>query len=605
MINFRDYQQQVHDSTINHFKKKSAPDCPAVISATVGAGKSVLIAGLAKHVSERGGKVLCLSRQGELCEQNSDAATGFGCRNSIYSASLNLKSTYYPVVFATEGTVARALDKEEFQQRFDLILIDEMQMVDYTNEDSQFMKIIRHCQKINPKIRICGYSGSPYRGTESVIGHFWKDTIGDISTDLLTSKGFLVPLHFGYPDSHDEELDFSSVELKGDHNGNDYSEEAINEILQGEVQKTFAICADVYRKTKNGGGVLIFSGSKLHTKQIKYGLELAGADPDSIRIVTDETPDKERQEARKAAKEGRCKFFINIAVAAVGWDVPFWEYAVYLRPVGSLVFLIQSIGRVLRPYLTDKEKEVFNDPKSTVEDRLSILSASRKPQSIVFDYAGVLDRLGHLYTNPILEQAELEKAKKEHRTIPCPKCQTENSEHARRCIGPDPMSVDGRCEFFWQSQQCRKCKTENDVTAQECRSCGAMLRDPANALMHKAYTDAELTRVKKMDVIATQNGGVLIKYHVEEPHEEHGEPVEFYSLKSDAGKRIWFNNFLKVHIRDPQWRNRAYGMSPEACMKSRGIFDVPTHIAYRINDKNKFVVGKKLFSSGRLENETA
>ena len=128
----------------------------------------------------------------------------------------------------------------------------------------------------------------------------------------------------------------------------------------------------------------------------------------------------------------------------------------------------------------------------------------------------------------MLEQAELERSKQAARTILCPVCNTENSEHARRCIGDDALSIDGRCEHFWQSQQCRKCGTHNDVTAQECRSCHAMLRDPANALLNRAYTDAELQEVIKMDVVATKNDGVLIKYIIREPHEEKGHPVEFF-----------------------------------------------------------------------------
>jgi len=31
------------------------------------------------------------------------------------------------------------------------------------------------------------------------------------------------------------------------------------------------------------------------------------------------------------------------------------------------------------------------------------------------------------------------------------------------------------------------------------------------------------------------------------------------------------------------------------------MFDVPTHMAFRINDKNKFVIGRKVFRSGRIE----
>lgn len=595
----RPLQRKVIDEAIALMKQSTDP---IVIDASVGAGKSLLQAEIAAHVSGRNGRVLCLARQGELVDQNSTEALDQGLKNSIYSASLNLKSTHYPVIYGTEGSVYRALDTDFADLKIDLMLIDECHTCPFDNEDTMMMKIIRRLLERNPKMRICGLTGSPYRGQTSIIGPFWKrKTETDMSTSTLVEHGYLLESHFGFPDSETEEIDFSQFELKGDHNGNDYSEDEINRIYQGSVEKTFAICADIVNKTRESNGVLIFAGSKLHTEQVRHGLELAGVTRDKIRIVTDDTGNKDRLEARKAAIEGRCRFFINIAVASTGWNVPRWDTVVYLRPVGSLVFLTQSIGRGLRPLLSADEAAAFNSADATTEDRKAILADSQKPYCMVYDYAGVMERLGHLYNSPLLEQAELERAKREGETIECPDCGTENSEHARRCIGVSLTSRDGRCEFFWQCQECRICGTKNDVTAQECRHCRAMLRDPANALLNKAYTDAELTRVHKMECVATKNGGLLVKYIVADPHEDKGHPAEFFGLTSDAGKRIFYNKFLKLHLQDPQWRGRARGMTAQALMKNSAMFDVPTHIAWRLNDKGYFVIGKKLFRSGRVE----
>lgn len=550
--------------------------------------------------------MLCLARQGELTDQNSTEALEQGLKNSIYSASLNQKSVYYPVIYGTEGSVYRGLHSDFKDLRIDLLLIDEAHQCPYDQEQTMMMQIIAELYRRNPKLRICGLTGSPYRGSNTIIGDFWKrKTETDMGTQTLVDHGYLLECHFGFPDSETGEIDFSQFELRGDHNGNDYSEEQINRIYQGSVEKTLAICADVVKKTRDSNGVLIFAGSKLHTEQVEHGLHLAGVPPEQIRIVTDSTGNKDRQEARNAANSGECKYFINIGVASTGWNVPRWDSVVYLRPVGSLVFLTQSIGRGLRPFLTPEEAAAFNAPDIDAEERKAIIAASRKPYCMVYDYAGVMDRLGHLYNNPMLEQAALERSKREGATIQCPACGTENSEHARRCIGISLTSADGRCEHFWQSQQCRKCGTENDVTAQECRSCRAMLRDPANALLNKAYTDAELTAVRKMEVVATRNGGLLVKYIVDEPHEEKGHPTEFFPISSEAGKRIFYNKFLKVHLRDPQWRSRARGMTASALCKNQAMFDVPTHVAWRLNDKGYFVVGKKLFRSGRMEEEDA
>lgn len=598
----RPLQQDVIDETIDLLKQ--SPD-PIIIDASVGAGKSLLQAELAAHVSTKGGRVLCLARQGELTDQNSTEALEQGLNNSVYSASLNIKSVHYPVIYGTEGSVYRGMHTDFAKIKIDLLLIDEAHMLGYDNEESMMMQIITELYHRNPKLRIVGLTGSPFRGTNSIIGPFWKrKTDTDLSTSTLVDHGYLLECHFGFPDSETDEIDFSEFELKGDHNGNDYSEEQINRIYQGNVEKTLAICADIVRKTQDSNGVLIFAGSKLHTEQVQHGLELAGVPRSQIRIVTDSTGNKERQEAKAAAQSGECKYFINIGVASTGWNVPLWDTIIYMRPVASLVFLTQSIGRGLRPFLNRTEVGPFNSVDATIEDRKAIIAASDKPHCMVFDYAGVMDRLGHLYNSPLLEQAAYEKAKREGATIQCPDCGTENSEHARRCIGPSLVSRDGRCEHFWQFQECRKCGTKNDVTAQDCRHCKAMLRDPANALLNKAYTDAELTVVHKMQLIATNNGGLLVKYIVADPHEEKGHPTEFYPIQSESGKRIFYNKFLKEHLNCPQWRSRARGMTAQALMKNGSMFDTPTHIAWRLNDKGYFVVGKKLFRSGRIEGET-
>ena len=64
MYKLRSYQQQSVDSTLNYFRKKRSP---AVIVLPTGAGKSLVIAELAKIAK---GRVLVLAHVKELVEQN-------------------------------------------------------------------------------------------------------------------------------------------------------------------------------------------------------------------------------------------------------------------------------------------------------------------------------------------------------------------------------------------------------------------------------------------------------------------------------------------------------------------------------------------------------
>jgi DNA repair protein RadD len=64
MYTLRTYQQEAVDSTLNYFRKRRSP---AVIVLPTGAGKSLVIAELAKIAI---GRVLVLAHVKELVEQN-------------------------------------------------------------------------------------------------------------------------------------------------------------------------------------------------------------------------------------------------------------------------------------------------------------------------------------------------------------------------------------------------------------------------------------------------------------------------------------------------------------------------------------------------------
>mgnify|MGYP000589674736 CR=1 FL=1 len=230
----RDYQQASVDEIIKHLKSSAMP---GVASASVGAGKTIIIAALCKHVSDLNGKVLVISRQGEIVSQDAEDCWLAGCMNSTYSASLGIKSAVYPVIMGSEGTVCRSLEQDQaysnglkkspsklYDFKADLILIDECHHVDYETEDSQYMKIIKEMQKRNPKLRIIGLTGTPFRGVKPIVGdnddYFWKKQIVDISTKYLTSRGFLTPCSFGFADE-DTRYDLDEFKSDGDDGAGD------------------------------------------------------------------------------------------------------------------------------------------------------------------------------------------------------------------------------------------------------------------------------------------------------------------------------------------------------------------------------------------------
>lgn len=613
---------------------------PIIVSASVSSGKSVMLAECAKAVQDAkaerdaaSGKdhapicILVIQRQSLLCSQNSDAAWQASVKNSVFSAALNRKSTAFKVVYATEGSIARALGQyrftpwtEEEKTRHpnwkaaagkfhpDLILVDEVHQVPFEAEDSQYMKTLLHFYDIKPHMRLAGMTGSPFRGISSIVGntpqHLWKKVAsiepgdpdypeggvgnGVISTEFMIQEGWVVAPQFGFPDDQDTHYDFSHLSTETW----DYPEHELDAAVS-DKELCLAICADFIRKSKDRGGVVVFAATQRHTRQIAAAMKLLGVDPDQIGVIIDKTTQKEQTRILTAAKEGKLKYVINVAVLTTGVNVQWWDTEVLMRPIAAIVLLIQAIGRILRLLIEDGEMGMVERDALTAELRKMLIAASSKPDALVLDYAGVMDTLGALYENPVLEMAELEKAKKEGKDlIECQKCLTMNSPNARRCIGRDASGE--RCDHFWHSRICPGCNGENDQVARECRLCRRTLIDPNAALSGKHYTEGESIPVRSMQVETGRGGKLIIRFRLSDGR----DPTLIYY--PHAGKqpalnsKIW-KGFVKQLPIDDRSKFRLGAMKAETIVENMDLIPVPTEISAR--EKNgKWVVGRMKFA---------
>lgn len=117
----RGYQQRCVDAALAEVKQSLAP---CLIDAAPAAGKSFMIAAIAKALNKISGKrVLCLAPSAELVKQNHEKYLLTGERASIFSASAGAKSTRHVVVFGTPGTVKNAISR--FTNDFCAVIVDE------------------------------------------------------------------------------------------------------------------------------------------------------------------------------------------------------------------------------------------------------------------------------------------------------------------------------------------------------------------------------------------------------------------------------------------------------------------------------------------------
>lgn len=615
----RPYQWLVYEKTAEVIRKFGKDPKPSFVTASVGAGKTIMIAMIARRFQDMGWEGLVIARQGEIIEQDAEELWNLSVKNSLFSASLGRKSTAYPLIAGTEGTIINGLfDKKDdsgnilskgalsdFFPRY--ILIDECHQMNWEDVVSEspetqygviMTELNRRCKaKYGHDVIVIGYTGSPFRGTDSIKGAYWKHEIVNIDTKYLVDIGFLVPTIFGLHDIDDLHYDLSAFEASGSDGTQDFTSEQLNKMQKEILEQgtlTQKIMLKVMELTKNRNGVLITCAGKKHCQEAaKYLPE------GSYAIVTEDMGMKARRKALKDAYTGKIKYVFQIGCLTTGVNIPLWDTSVILRKIMSLTLLVQLLGRGMR--LLKKEQ---------------IDAGYHKEDHLVLDFSGTMFELGQLYEDPILEEAEAQRSKRSGEQVPCPKCGTMNSPYARRCIGKDALSPDGRCEEFFSYIRCGfdkhgirifddGCGTKNDPTARYCRHCDHVLRDPNAALNERAYTDNEWADVMDFKVQLTKDGeGILYRYWINRCDGKEGWANEvFYPY----GGATHMKNMFKAKAVFPHLDDKSMAGKILKCQNAKqfmmyaGLIKAPKRITHRINDKGRDIIHRKDFAGENSE----
>lgn len=615
----RPYQWLVYEKTAEVIRKFGKQPKPSYVTASVGAGKTIMIAMIARRFQDMGWEGLVIARQGEIIEQDAEELWNLSVKNSLFSASLGRKAYAYPLIAGTEGTIINGIfDKtaddgtvtksllSEFTPRY--ILVDECHQVNWQDiisehPETQYGVIMnelnRRCkEKYGHEVIVIGYTGSPFRGVESIKGAYWKHEIVNISTKYLVDLGFLVPTIFGGQDIEDLQYDlheFASSDVDGVQDFTDSQLKEMQEEILKQGTLTQKIMLKVMELTRDRLGVLITCAGKKHCKEAaKYLPE------GSYSIVTEDMGQKARRKALKDAATGRKKYTLQIGCLTTGVNIPYWDTSVILRKIMSLTLLTQLLGRPMRLLKPDQ-----------------IAAGLVKENHLCLDFTGTMFELGGLYEDPILEEAEAQRAKRSGEQVPCPKCQTMNSPYARRCIGKDATSPDGRCEEFFSFIRCGfdkhgirifddGCGTKNDPTARYCRQCDHVLRDPNAALNERAYTDKEWTDVQDFKVELTKDAeGVLYRYLVVKADGKTGWANEvFYPF---GGKPKHLRDMFKMKALLPHLEDKSMMKKMMDChdaktfMHYAGLIRAPKRITHRFNDKGRDIIHRKDFIGEQIE----
>lgn len=530
MKQLRPYQQ---DAVRECWQALKRDDQPVLLMASVGAGKSLMLASILLTMQNAGKRALCLVNNAELVRNNCATFVEQGGQSSIYCAALGCKDSSAPIVFGTPQSVLNGITKNEAiaKIKFNIIVVDEAHAINYLNHRSGFMRILRHYKQDYPDMRLLGATGTNFRfkGT-AIVGKdcMFQSQVGNITTESLIQSGYLIDPNFKVDRSL--VIDFTKVKIK--QNGQ-FDTKQLEQVVSDNARLTELICKQLIHIMESEAryGVFIFATTKKHAEEIMRHLP-----PDQTGLILGETPQHERTQILDKARTGVIKYLVNIAIISVGVDVPPFDTLAYLRPTESLVLLVQTMGRVLR-----------------------LSPQTDKKNALILDFAGNIERHGD-WDNPILLKALKETEDPDRPlVIICPKCMERNTETARRCVGKyiNKEGKEARCDYFFEFKECPcgDCQTQNDISARHCRICKGEIIDPNDKLSLEVAT-VDLKELNVLDakfaISDTQTAfRINCAYRCTDANGNVATYYESYTPSSDKAKHVFYGQFIKKHCEKP------------------------------------------------------
>jgi DNA repair protein RadD len=565
MYKLRPYQQSAVDSALKHFRRSRDP---AVIVLPTGAGKSIVIAELAKIAK---GRVLVLAHVRELVDQNYSKFISYGLTAGIYSAGLDQKDSDSKVIFGSIQSVARA--SSSFFRDFSLVIIDECHRVS-GDEGTQYQEVLAALRSSNEQLCVLGLTATPYRLDTGWIYQYnyngyicapeqrvFKKCIFDLTLKEMIDGGYLTPpVQIDAPVAS---YDFSSLQLHGGQER--FSLEEIEAILRDQSRITPVIVKNIVEMAAERRGVIIFTASVRHAAEIMEQLP-----PQLSALVVGDTPSAERDETIARFKRREIKFLVNVSVLTTGFDAPHVDLIAILRPTESVSLYQQIVGRGLR-------------------------LSEGKSDCLVLDYTGVPH---DIFSPQIHERRPVDSAVPV--AVPCPSCQHENLfwgivgangvvvEHfGKRCAGATESAEGGElvpCGFKYRFKPCDRCGEENDLDAERCARCSnRFVDDQAKLKEALAMKDAHVMRPDSMtfEKRRDKKGSERLEIRYYDLNAQSLSEVYFFNTPQDS--KVFHYNFARMHHRLPGQRLKIESI--EDAINHQSVFRLPLFIIARKQEK--------------------
>lgn len=398
-MQLRWYQREALDAVYKYLSEETGNP---LVCVSTGGGKSVIIAKLIEELLKEnpGRRFLVLSHVKEILEQNCEKLKTINPHLDIgiYSASLKRKDTNAQILFAGIQSVhSKAFDLPPY----DFVLVDECHLINAEKDSTMYSKFLNHALLMNPKLRMVGFSATPYRTKSGLLTEgenpLFNKIVYETNIQQLIDDGFLSPLitkggreKIDLTGVRTQQGDFATKDMEKAVHKNDLTDKALDEICElGADRKSW----------------LIFGVSVDHCLEIEEKLAKKGVNCD---VIHGKTPISNRAKLINCYKSGILRCLISQGVLTTGFDAPRTDLLVLLRSTKSPGLYMQIMGRGLR-----------------------ISPETGKTNCLVLDYGGNIERHGPV--DQVTVETVTKKKKGDAPIRECPECLLLQAAGRRTC----------------------------------------------------------------------------------------------------------------------------------------------------------------------------
>lgn len=429
-----------------------------IVAMPTGTGKAGVLSWTTRAILQRvpQARIFHATHNKELVAQDSSELQKIwpNAPFGIYSASLNSKQASMPITFSTVQSAVKQLKAFGKQS---VLMIDEAHLLS-PNEETAYQRLIRALREDNPSMPVVGYTATPWRLGQGLLtdGNIFNCTAFDNTQKdafvALIDDGYLCPVipkpttfQFDVSKVHKVAGDFNRGELERVVNVDEHTEQALHETMQVAISRRH---------------IMVFCSGIDHVESVVSMLQSWG---ESAVGAHSKMPQGQRDAAVEGFKLGHYRFIVSEGILTTGFNSPWVDCIVLLRPTISPGLHVQILGRGTRVYFGNGVKylrgnmqfDQWGNCLDTVEGRLASIEMSEKQNCLVLDFAGNTARLG-----PINDPRIPKKKGKGTGELPvkiCPDCGSYVHAAQRFCDG-----------IHWDNSKCNhefKFETKLEQTA--------------------------------------------------------------------------------------------------------------------------------------------